>query len=147
MSLFVSSHPAASSVNLPPLNATMKLQPFGLWMFIPPNAETSFAILQVRQLFGHSARQTPVRLIHKNTMAKSTSKNSTSNPPFAKLAYTRDEAAQALGVNPITISRLTERGTLRPSRATRRPLYSLEELNRFLRDTVSPQQSAKHQLA
>lgn len=56
--------------------------------------------------------------------------------PIAKLAYTREEAAQALGLHPITISRLTERGELRPSRATRRPLYSHDELQRFLRDTA-----------
>lgn len=46
-----------------------------------------------------------------------------SNSNVPKLALTREEAAQALGVHPITISRLTERGLLRPSRATRRPLY------------------------
>lgn len=55
---------------------------------------------------------------------------------IAKLAYTREEAAQALGLHPITISRLTERGELRPSRATRRPLYSHDELQRFLRETT-----------
>ena len=58
-------------------------------------------------------------------------------PPATKLAYTRDEAAAQLGLHPITISRLTERGELRPSRATRRPLYSHEELQRFLRDTAT----------
>lgn len=61
-----------------------------------------------------------------------------------KLALTREEAAQAIGVHPITISRLTERGLLRPSRATRRPLYSIEEIQRFLRDTASkPVETAK----
>ena len=54
-----------------------------------------------------------------------------------KLALTREETAQAIGVHPITISRLTERGLIRPSRATRRPLYSIEEIQRFLRDTAS----------
>jgi DNA-binding XRE family transcriptional regulator len=54
-----------------------------------------------------------------------------------KLALTREEAAQAIGVHPITISRLTERGLLRPSRATRRPLYPVTEIERFLRDTAS----------
>jgi hypothetical protein len=54
-----------------------------------------------------------------------------------KLAYTRDEAAAQLGVHPITISRLCARGLLRPSRATRRPLFSHEELLRFLRETAS----------
>jgi len=57
--------------------------------------------------------------------------------PQTKLAYTRDEAAAQLGVHPMTISRLSARGLLRPSRATRRPLYSHEELQRFLRETAS----------
>jgi excisionase family DNA binding protein len=70
-------------------------------------------------------------------MANSKSKNSAENPPLTKLAYTRDEAAQVLGVHPITISRLTEKGALRPNRSTRRPLYSLEELQRFLRSETS----------
>jgi predicted urease superfamily metal-dependent hydrolase len=62
---------------------------------------------------------------------------SVKNSNVPKLALTREEAAQAIGVHPITISRLTERGLLRPSRATRRPLYTPEELQRFLRDTAS----------
>jgi DNA-binding transcriptional MerR regulator len=49
-----------------------------------------------------------------------------------RLAFTRTEAAQKLGVSPITVDRLTKRGLLRPSRATRRPLYSEAELIRFL---------------
>ena len=53
------------------------------------------------------------------------------------MAYTRDEAAAQLGLHPITISRLTEKGLLRPSRATRRPIYSHTELERFMRDTAS----------
>jgi len=54
-----------------------------------------------------------------------------------KLALTREETAQAIGVHPITISRLTADGKLRPSRATRRPLYSVIEIERFLRDTAA----------
>lgn len=53
-----------------------------------------------------------------------------------KLAYTRAEVAAQLGLHPITISRLTERGLLRPSRATSRPIYSHDEVQRFLRDTA-----------
>ncbi len=64
-------------------------------------------------------------------------KSESTRAPVAKLAYTREEAAAQLGVHPITISRLTERGALRASRATRRPLYSHDELQRFLRDTMS----------
>jgi DNA-binding transcriptional MerR regulator len=54
----------------------------------------------------------------------------------AKLALTRTEAAEAVGVSPITIDRLTKRGLLNPSRATRRPLYPIWEIERFLRDTT-----------
>ncbi len=54
-----------------------------------------------------------------------------------KLALTRTEAAQALGITPLTLYRLEKRGLVRPSRATRRPLYPVSELERFLRDTSS----------
>ena len=54
-----------------------------------------------------------------------------------RLALTRTQAAEALGVSPVTIDRLTKRGLLRPSRATRRPLYAVSEIERFLRETTS----------
>jgi len=54
-----------------------------------------------------------------------------------RLALTRVEAAQALGVKPVTVDRLTKRGLLVPSRATRRPLYPVSEIERFLQDTAS----------
>jgi DNA-binding transcriptional MerR regulator len=54
-----------------------------------------------------------------------------------KLALTRTETAEALGVKPITVDRLTKRGLLKPSRATRRPLYSVREIERFLQDTAA----------
>lgn len=54
-----------------------------------------------------------------------------------KLAYTREEAAAQLGVCPMTVTRLTNRGLLKPSRATRRPIYAHDELQRFLRETVA----------
>ena len=78
-----------------------------------------------------SASLSPTVKHHKNM--NDTKKTNTQT----KLAYTRDEAAAQLGVHPITIDRLAERGLLRPSRATRRPLYSHDELQRFLRDTAS----------
>lgn len=53
-----------------------------------------------------------------------------------KLALSRTEAAQALGVSPITVDRLALRGLLRPSRATRRPLYAVDEIRRFLTETT-----------
>ena len=53
-----------------------------------------------------------------------------------KLALTRQEAAKAIGQSAVTIDRLTKRGLLRPSRATRRPIYPVWEIERFLRDTT-----------
>lgn len=58
-----------------------------------------------------------------------------SNTHNVKLALSREEAAQAIGVSAITVDRLTKRGLLRPSRATRRPLFPVWEIERFLRDT------------
>ena len=56
-----------------------------------------------------------------------------------RLALTREEAGEALGVSAVTIDRLTRRGLLRPSRATRRPLYPVWEIERFLRERDSSQ--------
>ncbi|MDP0497440.1 MAG: helix-turn-helix domain-containing protein [Verrucomicrobiota bacterium JB024] len=53
----------------------------------------------------------------------------------ARLSYNRDEASEILGLSPATVDRLTKRGLLRPSRATRRPMYPRWELERFLRET------------
>ena len=55
---------------------------------------------------------------------------------YARLALTRDEAARALGISVSQIDKLTKRGLLRPSRATRRPLYSIKEIERFLNETT-----------
>jgi hypothetical protein len=60
-----------------------------------------------------------------------------------KLALNRIEAAQALGQSPASIDRLTKRGLLRPSRATRRPMYPVRELERFLMETSNTGESAK----
>jgi hypothetical protein len=60
------------------------------------------------------------------------------NGAVPKLALNRIEAADALSLSPATIDRLTLRGLLRPSRATRRPMYSVKELERFLKDTTNP---------
>ncbi len=54
-----------------------------------------------------------------------------------RLSLNRIEAAQALGISPITLDRLTKRGLLNPSRATRKPLYPVWELERFLRETTA----------
>jgi hypothetical protein len=52
-----------------------------------------------------------------------------------KLALTRVEAAKALSTSPAGLDRLAKRGLLHPCRAFRRPLYAVEELKRFLRET------------
>ena len=58
--------------------------------------------------------------------------------PIERLAYTRTEVAQMLGLkNAITVDRLAARGLLRPNRATRRPLYAKEEILRFLREGMT----------
>lgn len=56
--------------------------------------------------------------------------------PLTRLGYTRAQAAYLLGISLPTLDRLTARRLLRPSRATRRPIYSREELERFLRETT-----------
>lgn len=53
-----------------------------------------------------------------------------------KLALTREEAGEALGISAITVDRLAKRGLLHPSRVTRRPLYPVWEIERFLRETA-----------
>jgi hypothetical protein len=55
---------------------------------------------------------------------------------FGRLALTRDEAARALGISVSQIDKLTKRGLLWPSRATRRPLYPVREIERFLNETT-----------
>ena len=64
--------------------------------------------------------------------------NEKQKPEVARLALRREEAAAALGVSVPTLDRLVQRGLLRPSRALRRPLFSLPEIERFLRETSGP---------
>ena len=64
--------------------------------------------------------------------------NHVAQGPVPKLALNRVEAAEALSLSPATIDRLTQRGLLRPSRATYRPIYSVKELERFLKETSTP---------
>jgi hypothetical protein len=55
-----------------------------------------------------------------------------------KKGFKRAEAAIYLGIAKITIDRLTKRGLLHPSRALRHPIYSKDDLDRFLRETSEP---------
>jgi hypothetical protein len=56
--------------------------------------------------------------------------------PLNKLAFNRREAATMLGMSPASLDRLVARGLLKPSRALRRPLFAIAELERFLRETT-----------
>ncbi|MGO8678594.1 MAG: helix-turn-helix domain-containing protein [Limisphaerales bacterium] len=56
--------------------------------------------------------------------------------PHQRLSYTRTAAARLLGISPNSLDRLVRRGLLRPSRALRRPLFSISELERFLAETT-----------
>ena len=53
-----------------------------------------------------------------------------------KKGFKRAEAAIYLGVTPVTIDRLRKRGLLHPSLALRHPIYSRDDLDRFLKDTT-----------
>ncbi len=55
-----------------------------------------------------------------------------------KKGFKRAEAATYLGVNAVTIDRLRKRRLLHPSRALRHPIYSRDDLDRFLRETSEP---------
>jgi hypothetical protein len=65
---------------------------------------------------------------------KSTTPSPATGQSIQRLALTTNETAAALGVKPTTIWRLTQRGLLNPNRATRRPLYPVAEVERFLRE-------------
>jgi hypothetical protein len=61
-------------------------------------------------------------------------KNKKGQSSVQRLALTTKETAAALGLQATTIWRLTQRGLLNPNRATRRPLYAVSEIERFLKE-------------
>ena len=61
----------------------------------------------------------------------------TDSTKTTKLALGRRQAAEALGVSVETLHRLVQRKLIFPSVATRRPLFPVAELERFLRDTTT----------
>ena len=62
-------------------------------------------------------------------------KNSSGPSAIVPLAVTREHASAMLGISPVSLDRLVKRGLIHPSRALRRPLFPLAELNRFLSET------------
>jgi hypothetical protein len=50
-----------------------------------------------------------------------------------QVALTRDQTAKACGFkHPVTVDRLRQRGLLHPNLTTRRPVYPLTEIARFI---------------
>lgn len=70
-------------------------------------------------------------------MSKSQVKAAKGGQSMEKMGYKRAEAAFYLGITPVSIDRLTKRGLLHPSRALRHPIYSRDDLDRFLRETAA----------
>jgi len=63
--------------------------------------------------------------------------NTEQHPP---LAYKLKDAAALLGVSTVSMRRAIQRGLIRPSRAFRHVLISVDELNRFLKSTSAIKQ-------
>lgn len=61
--------------------------------------------------------------------------HATSSQSLPQVGFTRSQAAEMLGISIESLTRLAARGLIKPSRALRRPLYSIEELQRFLTET------------
>jgi predicted site-specific integrase-resolvase len=60
-----------------------------------------------------------------------------------RLALTAQETADALGLKYTTLWRLTQRGKIKANRSTRRPLYSITEIERFLNTDNQPTRKNK----
>ena len=56
--------------------------------------------------------------------------------PTTKLALPAAEAAELLSISRTTLGRLTKRGLIHPVKATRKPVYAVSELQRFLDETT-----------
>jgi len=62
----------------------------------------------------------------------------------SRLTYKIAEAAQLLGLSPITIRRAIARGLIKPIRAFRTPLISAVELERFVASSGQPSSPKSH---
>jgi hypothetical protein len=69
-------------------------------------------------------------------MTESHSDQYAATPGYRKLAASRTEAARLLGIHTNSLDRLVKRGLLKPSRALRKPLFAISELERFLAETA-----------
>lgn len=73
--------------------------------------------------------------MNKWVRAMQKSSNTIGSQSLPKVGYTREQAAEMLGISIESLTRLAARGLIKPSRALRRPLYSIVELQRFLAET------------
>lgn len=62
----------------------------------------------------------------------STQRIETAALPQARLAYSKNELSQLLGLSPVTLWRLEKKGLLRPVAGVRHKLYSAHAVARFL---------------
>jgi excisionase family DNA binding protein len=62
--------------------------------------------------------------------------NSEQTPGLPRLAFNIWEAAEILGVSPVTVRRWIKGGLLKCSWASRHKLIPLAEIERFLKDTL-----------
>ena len=58
-------------------------------------------------------------------------------PPLIGALRIRDAASYLGGISVITVRALVKRGLLRPSRGTRHLIFSLVELDRYLKETMT----------
>ena len=65
-------------------------------------------------------------------MAHNDNPEANESSPLPRLSYKINEAAQMLGVSPITIRRAISRGLLKPCRAFRHPLIPAEQLRKLI---------------
>lgn len=70
-----------------------------------------------------------------NKPASTLANSAAANPALPRLAFSMRETAQLLGVNYQTVYRLNKRGLLRSSAGLRTKLFSLSEIERFLKAT------------
>lgn len=58
-------------------------------------------------------------------------------PAQPRLAYSKNELSQLLGLSPVTLWRLEKKGILRPVAGVRHKLYSATAVSRFLDGRVA----------
>ena len=61
--------------------------------------------------------------------------------PFDRIAYKIGEAANSIGVDPVTIRRMIKRGLLKPYRGLRTPLIPVSQLKDLIEKGEEPRNS------